>query len=63
MFLIWFDNVEFAGISYLSSICLLSRCNALIAGNCGGSAAALYINNFKYEYWHLFNLGLYKDTK
>lgn len=47
------------GIEYLSSIYLLSKCNALIAGNCGGSRAALYMNDMKYEYWKLFDLGVY----
>jgi hypothetical protein len=55
-------DLSFSNLSYLSSICLLARCNALIAGNCGGSEAALCMNNFKYEYWHLFKMGLYKDT-
>jgi len=47
------------GIEYLSSIFLLSRCDALIAGNTGGSTAALYLNNGKYRYWKLFDLGYY----
>ena len=47
------------GLEYLSSILILSQCQSLIGGNCGGSAAALYFNNFSYEYWHLFNLGRY----
>jgi hypothetical protein len=59
-----FDNRNNAiyedGLSYLSSMYLLSRCNALIAGNCGGATSALYLNDGKYEYWHLFNLGLYQ---
>jgi hypothetical protein len=52
-------SIHIDGLQYLSSICLLSKCDALIGGNCGGSAAALYMNNMKYEYWHLFDLGLY----
>jgi hypothetical protein len=47
------------GIEYLSSIWLLSRCDALVAGNCGGSTSALYWNNGNYRYWHLFDLGFY----
>lgn len=46
-------------LEYLSSIWLLSRCDALIAGNNGGSTAALYLNNGKYKYWKLFDLGFY----
>lgn len=47
------------GLEYLSSIYLLSRCTSLIAGNAGGSCAALYMNNLNYEYWKLFELGYY----
>lgn len=46
-------------LEYFSSIFLLSECNALIAGSCGGSRAALYLNYGKYEYYYLFNLGVY----
>ncbi len=46
-------------LEYLSSLYLLSRCDALIAGNCGGSRAALYLNGGNYKYYNLFNLGLY----
>lgn len=54
------DNDAFwTSLEYLSSIMLLSKCDALIAGNCGGSKAALYLNGGKYEYWHIFDLGLY----
>lgn len=53
------DDDYWRGLEYLSSIYLLSKCDALIAGNCGGSLAALFMNNMKYEYWYLFDLGLY----
>ena len=46
-------------LEYLSSINILSKCNALIAGTCGGSRAALYLNNGKYEYYKLIDKGLY----
>lgn len=49
----------YKGLEYLSSLVILSRCNGLIAGNCGGTCAALYMNNMKYEYKYIFNLGLY----
>lgn len=49
----------YKGLEYLSSLYILSKCNALIGGNCGGSCAALYMNNGKYEDWDIFNLGLY----
>jgi hypothetical protein len=59
------DEDFLKGLEYLSSIYILSRCVGLVGGNCGGSAAALYLNNFRYEFWHLFNLGRYgfDDTK
>lgn len=49
----------FRNISYFSSINLVSRCDSLIAGLCCGSQLALIMNNNKYEYVHLFNLGYY----
>lgn len=47
------------GLEYLSSLILLSRCRSLIAGNCGGSNAAIYWNGGKYESWYLFDKGFY----
>lgn len=47
------------GLEYLSSIFLLSKCNALIGGHCGGSDMAIYFNNCKYEYVHIYNCGIY----
>lgn len=47
------------GLEYLSSLILLSRCRSLIAGNCGGSNAAIYWNGGKYEMWYLFDKGFY----
>lgn len=46
-------------IEYISSLNLLAKCNAFIAGNCGGSRAVMYMNGGKFEYCNLFNLGLY----
>lgn len=45
---------------YISSVFLLSKCNELIAGNCGGSRAAIYLNNGKYKKVKLYKLGLYE---
>lgn len=53
------ESNDIRGLEYLSSIVLLSSCIGLIAGNCGGSEAALYINNHQYEYFKLYNLGMY----
>ena len=52
------DNY-YKSLEYFSSINLLSRCTALIAGNCGGSRTALYLNDNHYEYSYLFDLGVY----
>lgn len=45
---------------YISSVFLLSKCDELIAGNCGGSRAAIYLNNGKYKRVKLYKLGLYE---
>lgn len=52
------NDAYLRALEYLSSLVLLSRCDALIAGACGGSCAALFMNGGAYEYWHLFDLGL-----
>ncbi len=46
-------------LSYASSINLLAHCAGLVAGNCGGSQAAVCINGLKYEYRHVYDIGLY----
>lgn len=46
-------------LSYISSINILSKCGGLVAGNCGGSQAAVCINGGKYDYCHVYNLGVY----
>lgn len=53
------NDSYYKGLEYLSSIVILSRCNALIGGNTGGSCAAMFMNNMKYEYSCLFDLGCY----
>lgn len=45
---------------YISSVFLLSKCDELIAGNCGGSRAAIYLNNGNYKRVKLFKLGTYE---
>lgn len=52
------DNY-YKSLEYLSSIYILSKCDSLIAGNCGGSRAALYLNGNDYQYSYLFDYGLY----
>lgn len=47
------------GLEYISSVMLLSKCKGLVAGDCGGSEFALYMNNRQYEAYHIFSLGTY----
>lgn len=53
------NDIYLKGLEYLSSLQLLSRCNVLLGGNCGGACAALYMNNMRYKHTELFNLGVY----
>lgn len=46
-------------LEYMSSINLLSKCNALVAGRCGGSRAAVFLNGLQYSEIYLFDKGLY----
>lgn len=48
------------GLQYLSSLVILSRCNALLAGNCGGTLFSLFYNNRKYERFKIYDLGIQK---
>lgn len=48
-----------SGLQYLSSINLLSKCDMLIGGLCGGTQAALLMNNNKYKYIDLYDEGDY----
>ena len=53
------NDIYLKGLEYLSSLQLLSRCDVLLGGNCGGACAALYMNNMQYEHVELFKLGFY----
>lgn len=53
------DNHYLIGIEYISSMNLVSKCACLVAGACGGSTAALYMNGLKYRSKYIFNLGKY----
>lgn len=46
-------------LEYLSSVYLLSRCDELVAGDCGGSRQAMILNGEKYKYVKIFDLGKY----
>lgn len=52
------DNYK-KGLEYLSSMVLLSRCNSLVAGNCGGTKFALLYSKNPYAVCHVFDKGLY----
>lgn len=56
------ENDEYLrSLEYLSSMYILSKCNMLIGGLCGGSQAALIMRGEKeYEYLYLFDLGNYQ---
>lgn len=49
-----------AGLEYLSSMYLLSRCDMLIAGLCGGSQAAILMNQHQYTHLYVFDIGKYQ---
>lgn len=53
------DDAYLRGVEYLSSINLVSNCSALIAGGCGATIAALYMNGLKYKSSCVFQLGKY----
>lgn len=53
------NDIYLKGLEYLSSLQLLSRCDVLLGGNCGGACAALYMNNMRYKHTELFDLGVY----
>lgn len=46
-------------LEYMSSIDLLSKCDSIVAGVCGGSEAAVYFNGNKYKVMYLFDKGVY----
>lgn len=47
------------GIEYISTINLVAHCACLVAGACGGTTAALYINHLQYKERYIFELGKY----
>ena len=54
------DNDKYlTALEYLSSVHLLAQCDELVAGNCGGSRAALVLNGGRYKYVKIFDLGWY----
>lgn len=45
------------GLEYLSSILLLSKCGGLVGGLCGGTVAAVYMNDHQYRDLVYFDKG------
>lgn len=54
------DDEYLKGLEYISSLMILSDCDGLVAGNCGGTQAAAYWNGGKYVDAYIFDLGLYE---
>ena len=53
------NDSYYKGLEYISSLIILSKCQGLVAGNCGGTQAAVFWNGGRYEDKYVFNLGLY----
>ena len=53
------DDNYLRGIEYLSSIHLVASCGALVAGGCGGTITALYMNGTRFRDVSVFQLGRY----
>lgn len=53
------DDDFLKSLEYVSSIHLLSKCDSMVAGLCGGSEAAVYMNGNNYNSLFLFDKGLY----
>ncbi len=45
------------GLEYLSSIYIVSKCSALLAGYCGASQLAIMLNDDHYERFKVYDLG------
>lgn len=46
-------------LEYMSSVNLLSKCDSLVTGLCGGSEAAIYFNGNQYTTKYIFDKGVY----
>ncbi len=56
------DKAYISGLEYLSSIYILSKCDLLSGGLCGGTQAALIMNGGKYKAIELFDSGDYGSS-
>lgn len=46
-------------LEYFSSINIVSKCNSLVTGLCGGSQIAVFMNQDRYELLYVFDKGYY----
>lgn len=53
------NNLYQIGSDYWVELYALSKCNALVAGNCSGTQVALMLNEGRYEDVYIFELGRY----
>lgn len=53
------DDEYLRGLEYLSSICLLSRCDSFIGGACAGTYGAIIMKEGKYDLQYVFDKGYY----
>jgi hypothetical protein len=53
------NDLYLFGLEYLTDVYLLSKCEYFIGGFTSGSAAVLVLNNDKFKFKYLFNLGRY----
>lgn len=49
------------GMEYISSMMILSQCAGIVAGNCGGSQTAVFLNQGNYQDTVIYDLGLYGE--
>ena len=53
------DDDYLKGLEYISSLQILAHCDGLVAGNCGGTQAAVLWNGDRYREAHVFDAGEY----
>lgn len=53
------DDEYLKGLEYISSLQILAHCDGLVAGNCGGTQAAVLWNGDRYGEAHVFDAGEY----
>ena len=53
------DDDYLKGLEYISSLQILAACEGLVAGNCGGTQAAILWNNDRYKQAYVYDQGVY----